>query len=230
MYAGHLAAGIAIKSYAPRVKAWPILLGVGWLDLVNGLLVIAGVEKVTPNLAAGPYLFFDLTFVDWDHSLLMAAILSVLWGAFFWRDRATALLAGLASFSHFLLDWPMHNADLALYPFSATELGYGLWGKWGTMAWVAEGLFAAVLLLIAGRKFAARKVAFTWPVVVMFLLFLNLSPWFSPMKHVAALPEPAAHIIHGILVTIGFLVPGLLLSWLIEKGEREAAKRAPRLF
>jgi hypothetical protein len=76
------------------------------------------------------------------------------------------------------------------------------------------------LLLIARRNFAARQVAFTWPVVVMAVVFLNLSPWLSPMKRVAVLSEPATHILHGILVTSGFLFPGLLLSWLVERAER----------
>ena len=54
----------------------------------------------------------------------------------------------------------------------------------------------------------------------MLVLFLNLSPWLSPMKHVAALNEPAAHILHGILVTAGFVIPGLLLTWLVNRAER----------
>ena len=222
MYAGHLAAGLAIKSYAPRVRAWPILLGAGWMDIIDGILTVAGINRVTPNLSAGPYLFFDLTFIDWDHSLLMAVVWSVVWGALFWRDRTTAILAGLASFSHFVLDWPMHNADLALYPYASMHFGMGLWGRWGTLSWVAEGLFVAVLLLLAGRNFAARRVAFVWPPVVLTLMFLNLSPWLSPMKHVATLSEPAAHLVHGVLVTLGFLLPGLLLSWLVERAERAA--------
>jgi hypothetical protein len=223
MYSGHLAAGLLIKSYTPKLKAWPILLGVGWMDILDGIFIILGANTVTPNLNAGPYLFFDLTFIDWDHSLLMAAFWSVVWGALFWRNRTTAVVAGLASFSHFVLDWPMHNFDLALYPHAAEHVGLGLWGAWGTWSWVAEGLFVIALLLVARRNFAARQVAFAWPVVVMAVVFLNLSPWLSPMKHVALLSEPTTHILHGILVTSGFLFPGLLLSWLVERAERMAS-------
>jgi hypothetical protein len=39
-----------------------------------------GSEHRHPEPHAGPYLFFDLTFIDWDHSLLMAAFWSVVWG------------------------------------------------------------------------------------------------------------------------------------------------------
>jgi hypothetical protein len=60
----------------------------------------------------------------------------------------------------------------------------------------------------------------------MVVLFLNLSPWLSPMKHVATLNEPAAHVVHGILVTMGFVLPGLLLTWLIERATRLGVGRS----
>ncbi|MCS4296204.1 hypothetical protein M2375_004462 [Comamonas sp. BIGb0152] len=40
------------------------------------------------------------------------------------------------------------------------------------------------------------------------------------MKHVATLNEPAAHVVHGILVTLGFVLPGFLLTWLINRAQR----------
>ncbi|MNY77421.1 hypothetical protein D3C86_2173150 [compost metagenome] len=59
--------------------------------------------------------------------------------------------------------------------------------------------------------------------VVMVLAFINLSPWLSPMKHVATLGQPSATLVHGALVTAGFLIPGALLTWLINKAERKGA-------
>jgi hypothetical protein len=41
-----------------------IILGAGFLDVINGILVAIGIEKVTPNLLALAYLYFDLTFID----------------------------------------------------------------------------------------------------------------------------------------------------------------------
>lgn len=82
MYVGHLAIGLAIKSKFPTVPTLPIMLGVGFLDIIDGLLIMLGLNHVTPNLQAGPYLFFDLTFIDWDHSLVMAVILSIVWALF----------------------------------------------------------------------------------------------------------------------------------------------------
>jgi hypothetical protein len=43
------------------------------------------------------------------------------------------------------------------------------------------------------------------------------------MKFVAQLSEPGAHLMHGALVTIGFLLPGLILTWLVNRAEPQAA-------
>lgn len=220
MYVGHFAIGLAIKARYPKVPALPIMMGVGFLDLLDGIFILLGFNTVTPNLASGPYLFFDLTFIDWDHSLLAALFWSMIWGLLFIKHRAVAAVAALAAFSHFIADWPMHNSDLALYPHSIEHYGYGLWGKLGTLAWVLEGTFSAVLAVYAWRISARRGVSLVWPCAVLVVLFLQLSPVASPMKFVATLQEPLTHILHGALVSLGFLIPGLLLTWLLDRAER----------
>lgn len=220
MYVGHFAVGLALKAKSPKTPTLPLMLGVGILDVLDGLFIIFGWNTVTPNLLAGPYLFFDLTFIDWDHSLVAALFWSLLWGALFLRHRPVAVLAFVAAFSHFVADWPMHNNDLALLPYSSTHFGLGAWGKLGTMSWWMEGGFAALLTAYAYQSAAKRGVNWAWPCVVMGFLFLNLSPWLSPMKQVATLSEPAAHLVHGALVTTGFLLPGLVMVWLINRAER----------
>src|SRR5215469_4221632 len=220
MYVGHFAIGMAIKSATPKTPTMPIMLGVAFMDIVNGLLVVAGVDRVTPNLNSGPYLFFDLTFIDWDHSLLMAVVLSLVWASLFWRDRRTAWVAGLAVFSHFLADWPLHNHDLALFPYSDTHLGYGLWGKLGTTSWLLEGAFCLALIAFAEWRNSARGVSYRWVFLVLVLVFFQTSPWLSPMKFIAQLSEPAAHLVSGALGAVGFLITGLFLVWLIDRAER----------
>ena len=220
MYVGHFAIGLAIRARYPKVPALPIMMGVGFLDLLDGIFILLGFNTVTPNLASGPYLFFDLTFIDWDHSLLAALFWSMIWGLLFVKHRAVAAVAALAAFSHFIADWPMHNSDLALYPHSIEHYGYGLWGKLGTLAWVLEGVFSAVLAVYAWRISARRGVSLVWPCAVLVVLFLQLSPVASPMKFVATLQEPLTHILHGALVSLGFLIPGLVLTWLLGRAER----------
>lgn len=219
MYVGHFAIGLALKARFPKIPALPLLMGVGFLDLLDGLFIVAGFNTVTPNLLAGPYLFFDLTFIDWDHSLLAALFWSAVWGVIFIKDKRVAALAFVAVFSHFVADWPMHNNDLALFPYAQQHFGLGAWGKLGTLSWVLEGLFAAALTVYAYRSALRRGANWGWTFAVMLVLFLNLSPWLSPMKHVASLGEPLAHVLHGVLVTAGFLFPGLLLTWIVNRAE-----------
>lgn len=230
MFVGHFATGLAIKSFAPKVPAMPIIMGVGVLDVVDGLLIMAGANHVEPNLDAGPYLFFDLVFIDWDHSLLMAVVLSLIWGLIFLRKGwVVAAFAAGAAFSHWLTDLPLHNADLALFPFSQVELGFGLWESLLTGAWVLEGVYSAIMLGIAWWKFRSRGVGIVWPTVILAFLFINLSPWLSPMKIAAELGNPADYLVHGALVTLGFLMPGLLMSWLVDRAERKAQRRPTKL-
>jgi hypothetical protein len=226
MYVGHFAIGLALKARYPTVPTLPILLGAGFLDILDGIFIVLGLDRVAPNLLAGPYLFFDLEFIDWDHSLLAALFWSAIWGALFLRDRRVASLAFVASLSHFVADLPVHNHDMALYPHAETHLGYGLWGKLGTASWILEGAFAAALVAYAWVASARLGVSLLWPAVVLVVLFLNLSPWLSPMKHVAGLDEPWAHLLHGTLVTLGFLVPGALMTWLIDRADRPIGLKA----
>ncbi|MGN5576786.1 hypothetical protein GTJ42_04325 [Xanthomonas hortorum pv. gardneri] len=228
MYVGHFAIGLALKASFPGIPTLPLLLGVGFLDILDGIFIMLGWDIVTPNFAAGPYLFFDLTFIDWDHSLLAAVVWSVVWACLFWKDRRIAVLAFVASFSHFLADWPMHNNDLALLPHSQTHFGLGLWGRFGTASWVIEGVFVVVLAAYAWNSARKRGVNWIWPLVVLTIAFFNLSPWLSPMKHIAVLDEPAAHLLHGLLVTLGFLLPGALLTWLVNREERKALRLRTR--
>lgn len=222
MYFGHFAVGIALKAKFKDVPLLPIILGAGFLDVINGTLVAIGIEKVTPNLQALPYLYFDLTFIDWDHSLLMAIIWSLIWGAFFLKDQRIAWVAALSCFLHFVADLPMHNADMALYPYAQQYLGFGLWGKWGIWSWLFEIGFSALLLGYAYQQHAKHSENIRWQVLFIALLAVQMSPWTSPMKQVAQLAEQYASIFHGILVAVGFIIPTLILAWLYQRSERLA--------
>jgi len=228
MYAGHFAIGLALQAKHPKLPALPLVLGAGFLDLLDGVFIVFGWDHVRADLGAGPYLFFDLSFIDWDHSLLMAAVWSLAWGALFCRNRRLALLATLAAFSHFLADFPVHNRDLALFPGSQAHFGLGLWSRLGIGSWLLEGAFAAALCAYATLSSARRGVRTWWTNALVAVLFVSLSPWLSPMKAIAKLAEPAAHLLHGALVALGFLLPALALSWLCMRAERGASARSSR--
>jgi len=143
MYVGHFAAGLVIKARTPKAPTWALLLGVGWLDVLFGPFVLAGIERATVTPAMSPG--FRLDYIDWSHSLLMSLVWAACFGLLFLRQgRRIAAAMVVAVFSHFVLDFLMHPADLALWPGSSTHLGLGLWqtlprGWW----WVELGFIAA---------------------------------------------------------------------------------------
>lgn len=225
MFFGHYAVAVAVKAKKPEIPVAPLLFGTGFMDIMNGLFIMSGIDTVTPNLKTLPYLFFDLTFIDWDHSLLMAMIWSLVFGLICWllykKDKKIGIAATLVTFAHFLCDLPLHNADMALYPNSDIKMGFGLWGSLGVGSWLLEVVFTVALLIYAWKKHKNRGENIWMQVAFVCLMFVNLSPWLSPMKTVATFPEPWAHLIHGLLVFIGFVVPGLILMWMYKRSAKQ---------
>ncbi len=183
MYAGHFAAGLALKGRVASAPTWGILLGVGALDILFGPLVLAGIEQVsiTPGQSPG----FSLDHIDWSHSLLTSVVWSFLFALLFLRwGRTVAWVTGLAVFSHFVLDLVMHPADLALWPGSDVHLGLGLWRSLPTGWWFVElALIGACLGYYwkrsrESRSFGGRALGVV--VTVLVLHVLN-SPWLSAL-------------------------------------------------
>lgn len=183
MYAGHFAAGLALKAKEPRAPMWGVLLGVGLLDLLFGPFVLLGIERarVTPSVPPG----FTLDYIDWSHSLVMAVVWSGVFALLFVRwGRKVMGVMGIAAFSHFLLDLPMHPADLALWPGSSTHLGLGLWqalphGWWFVeLAVIAAACWFYVMKARPSKDFGGRPMA---AVAVVIALHLFNSPWLSSL-------------------------------------------------
>jgi hypothetical protein len=131
--AGHFGLATAVKARERSVPLWLLLLGCQWLDVVFVPLFVAGVERIEPlaGTKAGAY-GTGVIYADYTHSLVGAVLLSVLFGALggFRYGRRAGVVLALVSFSHWLLDLPLHRADLALLPGNAgnlPRLGFGLW-------------------------------------------------------------------------------------------------------
>ena len=181
MYAGHFAAGLALKAREPSAPTWGILIGVGLLDLLFGPFVLMGLERasLTPGISPG----FSLDSIDWSHSLAMSLVWSGVFAIAFlklgWR---IAGIMALAVFSHFLLDLPMHPPDLALWPGSSVHLGLGLWRKLPRGWWFVE----LAVVAAAGAYYWSRARESTEfgrlplaVLLVVLLLHLSNAPWLS---------------------------------------------------
>src|SRR5215471_15588734 len=133
MIAGHFGFAAAVKAKQPAVPLWALMLACQWLDVLFVPLFAAGIERLDPvqGEAAGRY-GGAIIYADYTHSLVGAVLLSALFGALFaFRyGRRTAIVLGLVAFSHWMLDLPMHRADMPVLPGGAGDfarLGFGLW-------------------------------------------------------------------------------------------------------
>lgn len=135
MFAGHLAAGLALKQVGRRLNLGWLFFAALFHDFLLGILVLLGLEQihVPAGFAQAHYLTFTFPY---SHGLAASLIWSLLafgityaalprWTS---KERNQAGLAiALAVFSHFVLDWLVHIPDLPLLGKDSLKIGLGLW-------------------------------------------------------------------------------------------------------
>ncbi|WP_394843345.1 hypothetical protein LZC95_40645 [Pendulispora brunnea] len=222
MYAGHFAIGFAFSSRFRDVPPWIPLFGIGLLDIVDGVLVGAGVERVTPSAQANGYMHMALDFIDWDHSLLMSLVWSALAGLVAWRagGKRWAMVAAAAVFSHFLADLAMHDPDLALWPYSSAHVGLGAWSSLPVGSWFLEVIFVISMILIGCSNGIQSLNASKYPIMVMAFLAVQLTPWWSPMILTGDAGTSSSPVIYGLFIVVGFILPASLMSWFMMRPPR----------
>jgi uncharacterized membrane protein (Fun14 family) len=107
MYAGHLAAGLALRGRARNIPVAAFLIGAFLLDLLWIAFGVLWVDHTPRD--------------DWSHSLAMGMVWATAFAVPFWRSGRAALIAmWLAVFSHYVLDLAVQGA--ALYPNAPPSL------------------------------------------------------------------------------------------------------------
>jgi membrane-bound metal-dependent hydrolase YbcI (DUF457 family) len=148
MIAGHFGFAALVKSRERQAPLWALMLATVWLDIVFVPLFVAGAETITFVGRPGGY-GAGIIHADYTHSLIGAIALSVVFGlAFGWRwGSRTAIVLGLVSFSHWVLDLLVHRADMPLFPghdLKQPLFGFGLW----RYPWIAASM--ELLLVVMG--------------------------------------------------------------------------------
>jgi hypothetical protein len=148
MIAGHFGFAAFVKSRERQAPLWALMLATVWLDIVFVPLFVAGVETVAFVGRPGGY-GAGIIHADYTHSLIGAIALSVVLGlAYGWRwGSRTAIVLGLVSFSHWVLDLLVHRADMPLFPghdLNQFRFGIGLW----RYPWTAASI--ELLLVVMG--------------------------------------------------------------------------------
>ena len=212
MFVGHYGVSFAAKRYDPRLPLWLLFLAVQLLDVLWAPFVLLGIEKVriVPGITRSNPL--DLYYMPYTHSLV-AALLWSLGAALLYRLVAarktsrSAVVLGLAVFSHWLLDLVVHRPDLSLYDDTA-KVGLGLWN----LPAIAFGLEA--LLLLGGIALCVQDGFVKTRAAVIFgiaMLAIHAHVFFGP-------PPPSANAAALTALAAYFAFAGII--HVVEKGDR----------
>jgi hypothetical protein len=154
VFLGHFAVGLAAKRAVPGVSLGLLLAAPLLLDLLWPVFLLLGIESVRidpGNTAVTP---LDLHDYPYSHSLLMALVWSLGFGAVvghLYQSVRVALVVGALVFSHWLLDYVTHRPDMPLYPGSQHYVGLGLWNS------IVGTLLVELALFAVGVWFYARS-------------------------------------------------------------------------
>lgn len=131
--AGHFGFAAGVKAKEPAVPLWALMLASQWLDVVFVPLLLAGVERFEQVPGTSPNAYgAAIIHADYTHSLVGALLLAAVFGgiaALRYGARGGSVL-GLVAMSHWVLDVPMHRADMPILPGNLgglPRLGFGLW-------------------------------------------------------------------------------------------------------
>jgi membrane-bound metal-dependent hydrolase YbcI (DUF457 family) len=179
MFLGHYGVAFAAKRVEPRVSLGAFGFAAQFLDELWPILVLAGVEHVRPAAGLMPASQLDFVSYPVSHSLLMSVVWGVLIGAVYFairRYRRGAIVLGLTVVSHWVLDLPMHRADLPLWPGSSVVVGWGAWRSIPLTLLLDGGTFLVGLVLYL-RASRARDRVGSWAlwslVVVLVAIYLG---------------------------------------------------------
>ena len=184
MFVGHYGPSFALKAMNRSIPLWVLFVAVQFVDVLWGVFVLLGVEKVriVPGITASSPL--DLYYMPYTHSLVAAALWAGAGGLGYRLVRrsgrlAAAVLVGAAVFSHWILDLVVHRPDLPLYDNTA-KVGFGIW-NYPTPAFLLEAglLFIGIILYL---RSAPRLGGRQYRVIVFGVITLLIQAWvfFGP--------------------------------------------------
>jgi len=161
MFIGHYGVSFAAKRADRTIPLWVLFIAVQFLDVLWAPFVLLGIEKVriVPGFTATNPL--DLYYMPYTHSLVGAIVWSLVGAGVYQllaRPAATSssLIVGVAVFSHWVLDFIVHNKDLPLYDNSA-KVGLGLWNA-PVLAFSLEALLLFGGMWLLFREHLSRAI------------------------------------------------------------------------
>lgn len=221
MFIGHYGVSFVAKASRHEIPLWLLFIAVQLIDVFWSIFVLLGIEKVriVPGYAASSPL--DLYYFPYTHSLLGAALWSIAFGVicvliYRW-NRTTGVIAGLAVFSHWILDLLVHRPDLAVYG-SHMKMGFGLWNyKWPEFALEVVLLFGGICVYMSSTRATGGIGRYGFIGVAIVMLVIQASQFFAP-------PPPSSNAV-AISALFTYLLFAGTAAWL-ERKRVLAAKSA----
>ena len=207
MILGHYGVAFASKRLAPRSSLGTLAFAAEFLDEIWPIFVLLGIEhvRVVPGLTAANPLEF--VYYPFTHSLAMAIAWGALVGGVHFatkRNRGTALLLGALVVSHWVLDVPVHQPDLELWPGSGIHIGLGAWRSVPVTMILELGIFALGVASYARFTRARDRIGSIGLWVSVALLLAVLFSGFGP-------PPPSERAVAWSALGLWIFVP--LLYW-----------------
>lgn len=200
MGVGHLAVGLASKRFAPNTSLGWLVLAPVFLDVLCGIFVMIGLERmrIVPGITKAMPL--DLEYLGLSHSLVAVIGWSALLAGIYFarhKDRIGAVVIAIGVLSHFVLDWISHRPDMPILP-DGPHVGLGLWNYpvaaiTTELAMLAFGLWSYLRVTRApprGNSIALGALASV-------LAAINIAAYFGPP------PPNVTAIAAGNLLLIG---------------------------
>jgi hypothetical protein len=206
LFVGHYSVSFAGRASEKRLPLWFLFIAVQSIDVLWGIFVLLGIEKVriVPGITASNAL--DLYYMPYTHSL--AGVLC--WSALAYvvcqlvpqlRGKRTGLILAAAVFSHWILDLIVHRPDLALYG-SVGKMGFGLWNH-RTAAFELE-----MAVLLTGATLLYRTATHKTRLVV-FVIFLAALQVFGTFFF----PPPTSDHAAATTALVSYIVLALIAWW-----------------
>jgi hypothetical protein len=220
MFVGHYGPSFAVKSLRPTIPLWLLFISVQLIDVGWAVLVLLGIEKVriVPGITASNPL--DLYYMPYTHSLVAAILWSVAAGLLCRAlpgvaNRFAAVLIGVAGFSHWVLDFLVHRADLPLYD-DTMKVGLGIWNHPAVaLSLEAVLLFGGMMLYLMVTRPINAVGRIGPPVFGVAMLAIQGYVFFGP--------PPVSPAAAAVTALVSYVVFAAVAEWLGRQRNQAAA-------
>lgn len=208
MFIGHFGVALGAKKYAPRVSLGMLFLACQLADLIWPSLVMSGIESF--EIEPGNTVLTPLRFTHYPYShglpalLTWSVLLAVVYSLLRRAGIRVAMVIAIVAFSHWLLDFLTHRADLPLTLDDSYTVGLGLWNFPALAVPLELSLFALGTRIYVRQTRAVDKIGSygLWGLVIFLVAIYAANVLGPPPPSVTAVTWSAQAI--WLIVAYGF--------------------------